>query len=98
MQPYRRYSITQLNSLSQQDFLSVLGPIFEHSPWIAESTWRKRPFINLADLHRALCETVNEASEEDRLNLIRAHPDLVGRDALAGMLTAESNRGQISAG
>src|SRR2546430_1544945 len=98
MEPNRRYSIAQLNSLSQQDFLSVLGPIFEYSPWIAETTWRKRPFTNLADLHRALCETLNQASEEDRLNLIRAHPDLVGRAALAGMLTAESNREQISAG
>lgn len=49
-------------------------------------------------LHRALCEVVQDAREENQLDLIRAHPDLVGRLALAGALTNESTMEQASAG
>src|SRR6266446_6078709 len=89
---------TQLNSLSHEEFVRIIGPVFEHSPWIAEVTWPQRPFFSLETLHRALCDTVRNASEEKQLSLIRAHPDLVGRAALAGTLTPESTREQASAG
>ena len=87
-----------LNQLPREDFVRIIGPVFEHSPWIAELTWSKRPYADCAQLHRALCETVNAASEEQQLALIRAHPDLVGRAALAGTLTRESTDEQASAG
>lgn len=91
-------TLAQLNSLSRDDFVRVVGPVFEHSPWIAETTWPKRPFASLEELHRTLCQTVANAGEEKQLGLIRAHPDLVGRVALAGTLTPESRREQASAG
>ena len=72
--------------------------MFEHSPWIAEVTWPKRPFASVDTLHRALCQTVTDASEVQQLALIRAHPDLVGKLALAGQLTKESTSEQASAG
>jgi OHCU decarboxylase len=93
-----RFTIAELNSLSREDFTRVIGPVFEHSPWIAEATWSKRPFSALEELHRALCQTVQEAGEEKQLALIRAHPDLVGRAALAGTLTPASTSEQASAG
>jgi len=91
-------TISELNQLGQADFVRVVGPVFEHSPWIADRTWTKRPFASLKDLHRALCETVKNAGEDRQLALIRAHPDLVGRAALAGTLTCESTGEQASAG
>jgi 2-oxo-4-hydroxy-4-carboxy-5-ureidoimidazoline decarboxylase len=91
-------TLKQLNSLSREEFVRVIGPVFEHSPWIAEATWPKRPFANLENLHRALCETVHRAGEENQLALIRAHPDLVGRAALDGTLTPQSTSEQASAG
>jgi 2-oxo-4-hydroxy-4-carboxy-5-ureidoimidazoline decarboxylase len=91
-------TLSQLNSLSLTEFVRVIGPVYEHSPWIAEATWDKRPFAGMEQLHEALCRTVKEAAEEKQEQLIRAHPDLVGRAALAGTLTAESNREQASAG
>jgi OHCU decarboxylase len=94
----RTYSPGELNALSREEFVRFIGPVFENSPWIAEETWLKRPFMDLAQLHRALCETARGAGEEKQLALIRAHPDLVGRAALAGTLTPESNREQASAG
>lgn len=91
-------ALGELNQLSQAEFTRVVGPVFEHSPWIAESTWAKRPFQAVEDLHAALCHTVREAGAEKQLSLIRAHPDLVGRAALAGTLTRESTGEQASAG
>jgi OHCU decarboxylase len=94
----RLHTISELNELDCAEFVRLVGPVFEHSPWIAELTWSKRPFADLAQLHRALCESVNTAGEERQLALIRAHPDLVGRAALAGTLTRESTGEQASAG
>lgn len=91
-------TLTQLNSLSRDGFIHVIGPVFEHSPWIAEATWARRPFASVEALHAALCETVRGAGEEKQLALIRAHPDLVGKLALAGQLTKESTNEQSSAG
>jgi 2-oxo-4-hydroxy-4-carboxy-5-ureidoimidazoline decarboxylase len=91
-------TISELNQLGQADFVRVVGPVFEHSPWIAEMTWANRPFASLENLHRTLCETVKNAGEEKQLALIRAHPDLVGRAALAGTLSRESTGEQASAG
>ena len=87
-----------LNSSDQAAFTSIVGPVFEHSPWIAEATWTRKPFQNLDGLHRALCDTVRASGEEKQLELIRAHPDLVGRAALAGTLTQSSMAEQSSAG
>jgi 2-oxo-4-hydroxy-4-carboxy-5-ureidoimidazoline decarboxylase len=90
--------ISQLNQFDQAEFVRVVGTVFEHSPWIAEATFVKKPFADLKNLYQALCETVNNSSEEKQLALIRAHPDLVGKIALAGQLTKESSNEQASAG
>ena len=93
-----RLSISQINSLPPSDFTRIFGGVFEHSPWIAEASDRKRPFQSFEQLHHALCETVRNAPLEKQLALIQAHPDLVGRAALAGTLTKESTNEQASAG
>jgi 2-oxo-4-hydroxy-4-carboxy-5-ureidoimidazoline decarboxylase len=91
-------ALSELNQLNETEFTSIVGPVFEHSPWIAEFTWPQRPFASVEQLHAALCQTVRTASQEKQLSLIRAHPDLVGRAALAGTLTPESSGEQASAG
>jgi 2-oxo-4-hydroxy-4-carboxy-5-ureidoimidazoline decarboxylase len=98
--PDRRKFVTlpQLNSLSDDEFVRVVGPVFEHSPWIAKATWPKRPFASIEELHRTLCKAVLAAAEEKQLALIRAHPDLVGQAAFGGTLTRESAGEQASAG
>jgi OHCU decarboxylase len=91
-------TISQLNQLGQAAFIRVVGPVFEHSPWIAEAAWLEKPFASLEQLHNALCGIVRNSGEEIRLALIRSHPDLVGRAALAGSLTRESSNEQAGAG
>jgi OHCU decarboxylase len=93
-----RLTILQLNQLHEQEFVRVVGPVFEHSPWIAESAWSKQPFADLENLNQTLCEIIKHSSEEKQLALIRAHPDLVGKIALTGRLTKQSTSEQASAG
>jgi 2-oxo-4-hydroxy-4-carboxy-5-ureidoimidazoline decarboxylase len=91
-------TISEINLLARDEFVRVAGPVFEHSPWIAEMAWRQKPFVSLDHLHRAMCEIVEGAGAEKQLSLISAHPDLVGRLALAGQLTKESANEQSGAG
>jgi OHCU decarboxylase len=93
-----RYTVSEINRFGREEFTRTVGPVFEQSAWTAETTWDRRPFASLEALHRALCETVRAAGESRQLDLIRAHPDLVGRAALAGTLTSASTREQASAG
>jgi 2-oxo-4-hydroxy-4-carboxy-5-ureidoimidazoline decarboxylase len=86
--------LAELNPLPPDEFASVVGPVFEHSPWVAERSFAARPFKTREQLHAAMCAAVEHATEAEKLALIRAHPDLVGRV----VLTSESQTEQASAG
>jgi 2-oxo-4-hydroxy-4-carboxy-5-ureidoimidazoline decarboxylase len=86
--------VTCLNSLERAPFASALNEVFEHSPWVAERAWERRPFQDLHCLHEALVKVVQGASDGEKLQLIRAHPDLVGAAARAGTLTEDSSAEQ----
>jgi OHCU decarboxylase len=70
--------------------LEELRGVFEHSPWVAERAWAKQPFASLEALHDEMMTVVRRASREEQLALIRAHPELAGREATAGGLTQSS--------
>ena len=93
-----KHTLATLSSSDRSAFASALGGIFEHSPWIAEAAWEARPFASVDALHRAMLAVLERASEEKKLALIRAHPELAGKEARAGTLTAESVGEQASAG
>ncbi len=89
---------------SQMDraaFVARFGSIFEHSPWIAERAFDGEigpVHDTAAGLHSALTRTFRRASDAERLGVLRAHPDLAGKLALAKRLTADSSAEQASAG
>jgi 2-oxo-4-hydroxy-4-carboxy-5-ureidoimidazoline decarboxylase len=87
-------NVTELNALPPDEFVRVVGPVFEHSPWIPERAAERRPFATRDELHQGLSDIVRDANTHEKLSLIRAHPDLVG-DAI---LTAESQGEQKTAG
>jgi OHCU decarboxylase len=91
-------TIAQLNALERDAFTAALGHIFEHSPWVAGAAWIARPFRDRAHLHAELCARMRAATTEEQGALIRAHPDLAGRLAQQGKLTADSSREQAAAG
>ena len=87
--------------MDRATFAATIGPVFEHSPWIAEAAWDAglpTDADTAAGVHRALCAALAPAAPERKLALIRAHPDLAGKLAQAGRLTAESTHEQASAG
>jgi OHCU decarboxylase len=91
-------TIGELNAMDADAFTDAVGFAFEDSPWIARTAWAQRPFRDVSDLHRAMTRIVEESSEERRVALIAAHPDLAGRAAREGRLTASSTGEQRSAG
>ena len=91
-------TLASLNTLDAADFVAALTGIYEHSPWIAERAAPRRPFATLAALKLALQEMVTGASEDERLALLRAHPELAGKAAIAGELTQESTSEQAASG
>ena len=88
----------QASGMEREEFVRRIGPIFEDSPWVAERAWQRRPFSDFAELRDALTEEMYSASREEQVKLIKAHPDLAGKAAVAGELTPESTGEQASAG
>lgn len=91
-------TLAEVNALPITEWVRTLGGVFEHSPWVAEAVACERPFETLEALHTAMNRAVATGPESKQLELIRAHPDLAGRLAALGQLTAESTREQQSAG
>ena len=91
-------SLSQLNAASPEQFVAALSSIFEHSPWVAEQVAAMRPFASGLALHQAMCDAVRDAGNPLQLALIRAHPELAGKAAIRGELTAASSREQSGAG
>jgi OHCU decarboxylase len=87
-----------VDELDRATFVDRYGPLFEHSPWVAEDAWADRPFADKDELFAALRSAMYAAPEARQLALIRAHPDLAGRAAIEGTLTTSSTREQASAG
>ncbi len=93
-----RLTLDALNALEPSEFISRFGDVYEHSPWIARDAFDRRPFPSVTALHAAMQGSVAKASDEDQMALLRAHPDLAGKAAVAGDLTADSSVEQASAG
>ncbi|UWQ03796.1 allantoinase PuuE [Aliiroseovarius crassostreae] len=89
------------SQMSRDRFVERFGGIFEHSPWVAERAHGLElgpAHDSATGLHNALCRSFRAASDQDRLGVLNAHPDLAGKLAAAGRLTAESTSEQASAG
>ncbi|MEZ5833368.1 MAG: 2-oxo-4-hydroxy-4-carboxy-5-ureidoimidazoline decarboxylase [Dongiaceae bacterium] len=89
------------SGLDHTQFVTLYGRVYEHSPWIVEAAWSAgmKPACDTVEgLHQVLSRIVGAAPHERQLALLNAHPDLAGRLAVRGELTAESTSEQASAG
>src|SRR5262245_64617837 len=84
--------------MNRDAFIAVLGPAFENAPWVAAGAWAERPFADVAALHAAMLDVVRKAPDERQLAFLCGHPELAGREAQSGTMTAESVGEQRSAG
>ncbi|MGD1949874.1 MAG: 2-oxo-4-hydroxy-4-carboxy-5-ureidoimidazoline decarboxylase [Leptolyngbyaceae cyanobacterium] len=77
------YSISNINQMTQTEFVTAFGDVFEDTPSLAEQTWHHCPFTDLAHLHQTMVTLVDQLSPDAQLVLIRAHPDLGSRVHMA---------------
>ena len=91
-------TLAQLSALDNEGFVAAVGAVFEHSPWVMRRAWARRPFADRAALTAALTSTLHAASRDEQLALMCAHPELAGKAAIRGELTADSAREQAGAG
>lgn len=91
-------TLADLNRLPEADFIAALSGIFEHSPWIPRRAASRRPYSSLDSLHGAMAAEMWAAAEDEQLGLLRAHPQLAGKEADSGTLTAHSTSEQDSVG
>jgi OHCU decarboxylase len=90
--------LSDVNTMDEEAFVAAFGAVYEHSPWVARVAGRERPFADVDALRAALEDAMRAAPRERQMALIRAHPELAGREADAGDLTDESASEQASAG
>ncbi|MEP2628227.1 MAG: 2-oxo-4-hydroxy-4-carboxy-5-ureidoimidazoline decarboxylase [Hyphomicrobiales bacterium] len=83
-----------LNEASLSDALEVLEPLVERSAWVAERATRQRPFASDQDVAQTLVNVILETEFPKRVELFRAHPELAGREASTGTMTAASTSEQ----
>lgn len=87
--------------MSKTTFVDNFGSIYEHSPWVAERCWETgigTQYDELEVLATSMASVLAQASDSEKLKLIRAHPDLAGKAARQGALTSDSSDEQASAG
>jgi 2-oxo-4-hydroxy-4-carboxy-5-ureidoimidazoline decarboxylase len=89
--------MTAVDAMDRDAFASALGWVVEHSPWVAERAWERRPFGSREGLALAFEAAIRTAPAAQMMQVLRAHPELGGREAAAGALTAASTAEQRAA-
>jgi 2-oxo-4-hydroxy-4-carboxy-5-ureidoimidazoline decarboxylase len=87
-----------LNTADRKTFAAVVGEVMELAPWVADEAYAARPFATVAALYAAMTDAVRKAPDERQRALIDGHPDLAGKAAREGNLTADSTAEQAGAG
>ena len=92
------FSIDDLNRMAVSDFVAAFGDVAERSLWVAERAAGARPFAGREAVTEAFAAALRGAARGEQLAVLRAHPDLAGRAAVAGDLSEDSRREQAGAG
>jgi 2-oxo-4-hydroxy-4-carboxy-5-ureidoimidazoline decarboxylase len=90
------YTLDQLNQMTEAEFVNAVGPAFEATPSIAAQVWPERPFVSVVALHHCMVGIVQAMPVEDKLKLIKAHPDLGTRVAMAEASVAEQTKAGLT--
>lgn len=91
-------TVAALNALDEAAFVELLGGMVEHSPWVAQRAWSCQPFATLDALYHAFAGCIHGAERALQLALLRAHPELAGREAMEGSMTPDSSAEQARLG
>ena len=95
---YAPVPLETANLMPADEFIEVFGDVAEHSPWVAEDAAARRPYASREAMIAAFQAAIGEAGADRQHELLRQHPDLAGKAAMAGALTEDSAREQAGAG
>ena len=84
-------TLAELNEADRSAFVSAVGWVFEHSPWVADRAWSHRPFPSVEALAATMTAVMREAPRDEQLALVRAHPDLGARARMSDASTLEQS-------
>lgn len=85
------HTLDRLNAMTEAEFVAAIGPAFEDTPTIAVQVWPQRPFASVIDLHQHMVAIVQAMATADQLALIKAHPNLGHRVAMAEASVVEQS-------
>lgn len=91
-------TLEQLAAMDHDAFLATFGNIFEHSPWVAEAAWPRRPFASENALHDAMMASLRAVPLPQQIAFLNGHPELAGKEAQVGTMTGHSTFEQQHAG
>ena len=91
-------TIAEVNALPRDAFVARFGFLFEHSPWVVEEADAYRPFDDAGAMHAALARVLFFSTDDRKMAVLRAHPRLADKAAMAEGLTKESASEQASVG
>lgn len=92
------YNIAAVNAMSAEKFIDTFSHIFEHSPWVAEQSYKLLPVTDFKNLHELMVSIVTKSPQSAQLQLLREHPELAGRFKEKVALTENSAKEQSQAG
>lgn len=69
-------TLDAVNQMSQEQFARTFGGIVEHSPWVMERAYARRPFADTIALRAAFHDALIGASQEEQLQLMNSFQDL----------------------
>ena len=91
-------TLARINKATKDEFVALVGGLVEHSPWVAEQVCGLRPFASVWALHAEMMACIQRASRQQKIALMRLHPELAGREAEKGTLTDSSSAEQARLG
>jgi len=89
-------SVDKVNKLSKYDFISIFGNVFEKTKWIAEETYKLKPFNNLEELFNKMMEIFEKSNKENHLKIFNSHPNLVVEKKLTHDSKKEQNNSNLN--
>ncbi len=91
-------ALDDVAAMDRSAFVATLGDVFEHAAWVAEAAWPERPFTDVDALHEAMMRAVSTSGDEQIVAFLCRHPELAGKEAVAGTMTGHSTVEQRGAG
>tara|TARA_Y100001936_G_scaffold222134_1_gene237766 strand:+ start:431 stop:934 length:504 start_codon:yes stop_codon:yes gene_type:complete len=84
-----------LNTLSESEFTSIFGNIFEKSDWIAAEAFKLKPFQSYEDLIDKMMKIYESCKKDKIIEILNLHPKLVMDRKLTNFSSKEQSGAKL---